>query len=162
MAKVIFLCGFIGSGKTTYAKKLAAELPAFRFTMDEWMIPLFGEHMEREVFDARKAVLYNLFQQSALSLLKLGTSVIFDCGLWQKAERLEVAQWAQAEGFEFELHYLDVSFEQCCDRAYSRNKQRGEHAYEMTPAMMEMFWQQFELPSEEDVVWVTSKPLRLT
>ncbi|WP_221076864.1 AAA family ATPase [Agarivorans aestuarii] len=157
MAKVIFLCGFIGSGKTTYAKKLAAELPAFRFTMDEWMIPLFGEHMERDVFDARKAALYSLFQQSALSLLKLGTSVIFDCGLWQQAERTEMAKWAQAEGFEFETHYLDVSFELCCERAYSRNMQRGEHAYEMTPAMMEMFWQQFELPSKEEaLIWVSS------
>lgn len=152
MAKVIFLCGFIGSGKTTYAKKLAAELPAFRFTMDEWMIPLFGEHMEREIFDARQDALYGLFQQSAISLLKLGNSVVFDCGLWQKTERIEMAQWAQAEGFEFEIHYLDVSFAQCCDRAYSRNKDRGENAYEMTPEMMEMFWQQFEKPSAEEVV----------
>ncbi|MFD2175977.1 AAA family ATPase, partial [Veronia pacifica] len=51
MAKVYFVCGFIGSGKTTYSKILADRQGAFRFSIDEWMIPLYGEHMEREVFD---------------------------------------------------------------------------------------------------------------
>lgn len=53
MAQTYFVCGFIGSGKTTYSKALAEKHGAFRFSIDEWMIPLYGEHMEREVFDKR-------------------------------------------------------------------------------------------------------------
>ncbi len=40
MTKIYFVCGFIGSGKTTYSKRLAEEHNASRFSIDEWMIPL--------------------------------------------------------------------------------------------------------------------------
>lgn len=52
MTRIYFVCGFIGSGKTTYSKAIAEKHGAFRFSIDEWMIPLYGEHMEREVLIA--------------------------------------------------------------------------------------------------------------
>lgn len=51
------------------------------------MIPLYGEHMEREVFNVRRAKLQNLFEEAALQLLTLGVPVIFDFGFWTKIER---------------------------------------------------------------------------
>ncbi len=36
------IVGFIGSGKTTFAKKLEQEIGALRFTKDEWFIRVFG------------------------------------------------------------------------------------------------------------------------
>ncbi|UPW20390.1 ATP-binding protein [Agarivorans sp. TSD2052] len=155
MAKIYFICGFIGSGKTTYAKKLAKQQPAFRFTIDEWMIPLYGEHMEREVFDARFDTLTALFKASAEELLGLGTSVIFDFGLWGEAERRAMSCWAKSINVEYEMIYLDVSYQACCERAYSRNLKRGDQAYEMTPEMMAMFWDKFEKPSaNEKITWL--------
>lgn len=71
MAQIYFVCGFIGSGKTTYSKALAGKHGAFRFSIDEWMIPLYGEHMEREVFDQRLATLQDLFKESAQQLFSL-------------------------------------------------------------------------------------------
>ena len=41
-ATVYLICGFIGSGKTTFAKKLEKETGAIRITKDEWLISLFG------------------------------------------------------------------------------------------------------------------------
>ncbi|MDP2488483.1 AAA family ATPase [Vibrio splendidus] len=84
MTKIYFVCGFIGSGKTTYSKALAEKHGAFRFSIDEWMIPLYGEHMEREVFDSRLATLQGLFKDSAMQLFSLGVPVIFDFGFWRK------------------------------------------------------------------------------
>ncbi|MDO6764077.1 AAA family ATPase [Agarivorans sp. 1_MG-2023] len=155
MAKLILLCGFIGSGKTTYAKKLAEQVPAFRFTMDEWMIPLFGEHMGREVFDHRVATLTRLFQQSAVDLIKLGNSVVLDSGLWRRIDREQMMQWAESLAIDYEIHYLNVSFARCCERAYLRNGDCDQHAYKMTPEMMTQFWQKFEVPTEDELVkWV--------
>ena len=62
MAKIFFICGFIGSGKTTYSSKLAEKMNGYKYTADEWMIPLFGEHMERDIFDSRLISLKNLIQ----------------------------------------------------------------------------------------------------
>lgn len=71
MGKVYFICGFVGSGKTTYSKELADKVGAFRFSIDEWMIPLYGEHMERDAFDHRLATLQSLFKESAHQLRHL-------------------------------------------------------------------------------------------
>ena len=157
MAKIYFICGFIGSGKTTYAKQLANTHAAFRFSIDEWMIPLFGEHMPRELFDERIDILTELFKSSAIQMMQLNTSVIFDFGFWNQLERTKITQWAQSQGFDFELIYLDSSFEICGQRAYKRNADRLDKAYEMTPEMLQMFWQLFEVPTpHEKVTYVKS------
>ena len=39
---IYLMCGFLGFGKTTAAKKLEQELPAIRFTHDEIMLKKFG------------------------------------------------------------------------------------------------------------------------
>ncbi|WP_295892132.1 ATP-binding protein [uncultured Vibrio sp.] len=156
MSKIYCLCGFIGSGKTTYAKHLAEQNSAFRFSIDEWMIPLYGEHMEREVFDARLNTLESLFKESALQMLNLGMPVIFDLGLWKKQDRADMAKWAKEQNVDLELIYLNVDFEVCKQRAIARNEHRGEHAYEMTPDMLALFWSWFEVPTtDENITMIT-------
>jgi predicted ATPase len=41
-ATVYVLCGFIGAGKTTFAKQLEAQTGAVRITKDEWLIRIVG------------------------------------------------------------------------------------------------------------------------
>ncbi|NJL87461.1 MAG: ATP-binding protein [Leptolyngbyaceae cyanobacterium SM1_1_3] len=48
------LCGLTGSGKTTLAHTLEKEQSAVCFSIDRWMIELYGHHMSREDFDKRK------------------------------------------------------------------------------------------------------------
>ena len=156
MSKIYFICGFIGSGKTTYSKQLAECKGAFRFSIDEWMIPLYGEHMEREIFNHRLKLLQGLFQDSALQLSRLGVPVIFDFGFWGKHDREAVTRWASDHGLESEVHYLDVPYSTCQQRASDRNSDLGGKSYEMTAEMLELFWSWFEVPSnDENVVWVS-------
>jgi predicted kinase len=150
MTKLFFLCGFIGSGKTTYAKQLAKSHPAFRFSIDEWMIPLYGEHMSREDFDHRLHSLTELFKSSALQMVELDTSVIFDLGFWNRKERESIIQWATSQGIDYEMIYLKCPFEVCQQRAFARNATRTDKAYEMTSEMLAMFWQWFEVPTEQE------------
>lgn len=152
MAKIYFISGFIGSGKTTYAHRLADSTCAFRFSIDEWMIPLYGEHMQREIFDARLATLQELFKQAALQMIQLGVSVIFDFGFWSKADRQGFVCWASEHGIESEVHYLDIAFAVCKERATRRNLQREGKSYEMTPEMLDLFWSWFEEPAEGENV----------
>ncbi|MDG3085680.1 ATP-binding protein [Vibrio hannami] len=152
MAKIYFVCGFIGSGKTTYSKQLEKAQGAFRFNLDEWMIPLFGEHMDREVFDKRKKTLTDLFKGSALRLLELDVPVIFDFGFWKKQDRIQIKTWANENNLTYEMVYLDVDFDICKERATKRNRERGQDAYEMTPEMLDLFWSWFEVPTEDEGV----------
>jgi predicted kinase len=34
--------GFLGAGKTTFARELERNIPAIRFSHDEWMVRLYG------------------------------------------------------------------------------------------------------------------------
>ncbi|GHA40412.1 AAA family ATPase [Photobacterium aphoticum] len=155
MTQIYFVCGFIGSGKTTYSKALAEKVGGFRFSIDEWMIPLYGEHMDRELFDRRLATLLQLFQDSALQLIPLGIPVIFDVGYWRKADRDTAVDWASRMGVNNELHFLDVPFDTCKQRALARNADLEGKSFEMTPEMLDLFWSWFEVPTpNEDVVWV--------
>lgn len=158
MPNIFFVCGFIGSGKTTYSKELAHKHGAFRFSIDEWMIPLYGEHMAREVFDRRLATLQELFKDSALQLFALGVPVIFDFGFWTKSDRDTFTDWAASIDVTSEVHYLDVSFDTCKKRAFARNSELNGKSFDMTSEMLDLFWSWFEVPdSTEDVVWVQQK-----
>ena len=43
MPTVHMIHGYLGAGKTTLALKMEQELPAIRFTHDEWMTRMYGD-----------------------------------------------------------------------------------------------------------------------
>jgi predicted kinase len=43
MPTVHLIHGYLGTGKTTRAKKLAEEVKGVRFNPDEWMVRLYGD-----------------------------------------------------------------------------------------------------------------------
>ena len=47
------MVGLPGSGKTTFAKRLAAEENAIRLTPDEWQLRLFGDDTDHPEHDRR-------------------------------------------------------------------------------------------------------------
>ncbi len=153
---VYCLCGFVGSGKTTYAKHLCQKVSALDLSIDAWMIPLFGEHMEREVFEQRKTTLENLFKEQAIQLVKLGVPVVMDYGFWRKSDREKIRHWADDNDLRVEIHYLELDFEVCKARALARNGQSDPRSYTMTPEMLSLFWSWFEPPSDEQIVFVDS------
>jgi broad-specificity NMP kinase len=49
--KLALMCGLPGSGKTTLARKLAAEIPAIRLCADEWQAALKVDHSDEDFHD---------------------------------------------------------------------------------------------------------------
>ena len=144
------ICGFIGSGKTTYAKRLCKEIPAFLFSMDDWVVPLFGEFSDREDLLTVQAKLNSLFLESSLQLIRLGQSVVLDSGLWKYSQRQELRTWAHTNDLELTIHYLDESFETCRRRALARNSDPDYDYYQMTPEALDFFWTEFEPPDKNE------------
>lgn len=71
--RLILMCGLPGAGKTTVARRLAAEVPAARLCPDEWLAQLGADLFDEELRDR----LEEMFWQHARELLRLGQSVIW-------------------------------------------------------------------------------------
>ena len=50
-SKIFLTCGLTGSGKTYYSKGIENQRNAIRFSLDEWMIKLYGQHPPKELFE---------------------------------------------------------------------------------------------------------------
>ena len=81
--------GVIGSGKTSFARKLEKETGAVRFTKDEWMVSLFGNTPPKDKFEEYDHKMTSLSRDMALECLRAGTDVIIDEGFWEKEQRDE-------------------------------------------------------------------------
>jgi len=83
VGKVILVCGKIGSGKTTYAHKLAKKLGAVIITQDELMYGLFGAelyHSDREKYYNYVALVEEYVKRKAGEAAKAGAVVVCENG----------------------------------------------------------------------------------
>lgn len=144
------MCGLTGSGKTTFAKGLEREHNAVRFSIDEWMIELYGHHMPREVFDARFDICKTLIFATAEKLLALGINVVLDFGFWKRDERAEVKAWLKTRELSYTLYYFDIPLETLWERLQKRNQMLAEGTFEITREMLETFASRFEAPTKAE------------
>ena len=122
MAEVIMTCGKICSGKSTYAQKLAAERNAVILSVEEITLELFpegaGEMLDTYVERAERC----LYRKS-LEILRTGTNVVLDWGLWTRAEREYARNFYNSRNIANEIHYLQISDELWQERINTRNEQ---------------------------------------
>ncbi len=97
--------GFAGAGKTTFARQLERELPAVRFTLDEWMHKLYGPTPSAEDFETLP-ILKSLIWQHASRVLELGRDVIFDDGFWSRESRDQIRAKLSTLGAPFVLYHV--------------------------------------------------------
>lgn len=147
---VVMPCGLTGAGKTRLALELERSLPALRFTIDEWMIAQFGEHMPRDVFDDRLRTLDALIWDTARRALALGVHVVLDAGLWSRAERAAAVARARAAGATPFVVYLDVPRAELERRLVERNARRPAGSYAITTDMLDAFEARFEPPGDDE------------
>ncbi|MEP7049074.1 MAG: ATP-binding protein [Pseudomonadota bacterium] len=125
MATVHLVCGFLGSGKTTFAKALTAREAAIRFSVDEWYLRLFAEgptyELDREAMTRLLAVLNDLWPE----LAQAGSNVVLDFGFWHRSLRDEVRDRARAVGASVRLHWLRCPDPLAIARCLARNGQPG-------------------------------------
>jgi predicted kinase len=147
LPRLILLCGLPGAGKTTLARRLAEDAPAIRLGADEWMARLGVDLHDEETRDK----LERLFWQLAQDLLRLGTSVILEFGLWVRAERDEKRLAARALGVAVELYYLDVPIEELWRRIEQRNVERPFGSVPITREQFDSYLPFFDAPQRTEL-----------
>ena len=145
MTTLTLLCGLPGSGKTTYARQLEGQ-GVIRLSSDDWMVPLFGHHMPREVFDERLAAVRHLQWDLTAKLLKSGVDVVLDDGFWTRGERQQYRAQAEALGAEVRLIYFDVPVKELRRRLAVRNHNLTPGTFELDDAALDLFITKFETP----------------
>ena len=156
---VHLLCGLVCAGKTTLAKRLAAELPAMRFSRDEWMLRLYGLRHDDARYVAALTPCTRLIWDVALDALRLGQNVIMDWNHWNPERRAESRDRAQSAGFDVVLHYVDVPLEVAVERARHRRADAAGDAHRIDEAGIRHFATIFQPPTAaEDIPTVIHEP----
>jgi predicted kinase len=146
-ARLVLICGLPASGKSTLARRLAAELPAIRLDTDSWVTQLGGDVWDDDFRVRVERLLWDLAQE----LLSRGQSVILEWGHWARVERDEKRLGARALGVEVELHYLSAPLDELVRRAERRTASGEWTATPMTREHFETWATIFQPPDEGEM-----------
>ena len=152
MPTLYLTCGLPGSGKTTLAKQIEEELPAFRLTADEWLHELYPDIStpEAELGPFRGRV-ERIQWQIAVRALKLGCNVVLDWGVWGKEERDLYRTVAREIGARVVLCVLDPPIAELWRRLSLRNEDRPFGAFEIAESELLRWSNHFQRPTAEEL-----------
>ncbi len=149
MGKVIALCGKPGSGKSTLSKHIKETYNAVPFSADNYMLRLFGEIEDRDIFEEKLALCKELIYDVSQDILNY-TNVVYDFGFWSKNERDYLRQ--RFEGNVLFI-YINLSDETILNQIKHRNAHLSDGDYYMDETTYEIFARMFEEPVDEtDVI----------
>lgn len=152
---VYVLCGFIGSGKTTFAKILEQQTGAVRITKDEWLIRLFGNDPTIEGYAAYDDKICGLSRDLAFDLATKGIDVIIDEGFWERAQRDIIRQRIAASGAKGVMYFLDTPLATIRERVAERNARPSDSSFVISGDMLDDYLDSWQPPGEdEDVILV--------
>lgn len=143
--RLILICGLPGAGKTTLARRLAAEFHAVRLCPDEWLIALGFDVYDEAARERVEALQW----RHAEELVRTGVTAILENGFWARAEREVLRLRARAVGFGIELRFLDVPSDELHRRVAERNRIPG--AAVITSAMLSSYEEIFEPPTADEL-----------
>ena len=147
MPTLYLMVGLPGAGKTTRARALAAEHAAIWLSPDVWMIPLFGASDP----DGKRDVLEGRLVSVALQVLRTGSSVVLDFGLWGRDERACLQALAASVGAAARVVYLPIDPETQLERISRRWTEVPEETFAITADEMDSWSAVFQAPDADEL-----------
>lgn len=160
MPTIHLIHGFLGSGKTTFAKSLEQDTGAVRFSPDEWMVRLHGTNPAADKFREHEERIAELIWDMAALFLKRGHDVIMDMGFWNRPHRDYAREFARENKAEVKLYALTCQEDTMRRRVLERTRTLHNTALFIDENAFELFKDRFEpLRSDEGhIVIDTSVP----
>jgi len=150
------IVGNTGSGKTTYSTELKRKNNGILFSIDTWNKTLFltdkkptdGLEWFLERIDRAEEIIMELVRQ----LENSKTDSILDLGLSKFEHREKFRSFAESNGFELKIHFLDISKETRLQRVMKRNTEKGEtFEFEVSKENFDFMESWFEKPSAKEM-----------
>ena len=154
------ISGRLAAGKTTLARKLAAEHPAVLFCEDVWLSKLSDGIASFEDYLKWSRRCRSVMGPLIVDVLRAGASVALDFAGNRVDERAWVRGLAETAGAGVVLHYLDVDEEECLRRLLRRNEHKPEGLYfaSTTEAEFRAICRYFQAPSVEEGLRIEKHP----
>ncbi len=147
---VYIICGFIGAGKTTFAKKLEEKTGAVRITKDEWSISIIGNDPTIDGYAEWDTKIIELSRNVAFQLAEKGIDVIMDEGFWEKETRDKMKRRIEAIGAQVVLYYVETPIETIRDRVVGRNNNLTKDSFKISREMLDNYLKYWQPPSEDE------------
>lgn len=148
----VLLAGLTGSGKTTVATALA-ELGFQRLSVDEEVFRLHGRYgidYPEDTYFEREQPVVDTARKEFATLLRDGSSIVLDYGLWTRAERSRWRGIARGAGAMPLLVYLPMERDELLARLTLRNQRSDANALTVTESALDDFIERFEPPQEDE------------
>lgn len=150
-ATVHLLCGMNAAGKSTLARRLAADLPARRYCLDERLITRFPSlDYATEEYGVQAAAEREHIWQEAVTALTEGTDVVLDWNCWQVAHRAAWASRARDGGWGVVIHWVDLPVELAVERSRRRSAAGEDGCHRLREDDVRALGAGFERPTPEE------------
>jgi predicted kinase len=113
--------GFLGAGKTTFARQLERDIPVIRFSHDERVTRFYGSDPPIEHFADFCQRVHEQVEEIWTRCLELGIDVVLDFGFWTRRERDATRAKILAIGAQAQLYRLTGSEDEAWQRIEKRN-----------------------------------------
>ncbi len=154
MATVHLISGLPCAGKTTYAAALRADANGVLFTLDRWLITLFGQYAIGEVgheeHTRRVLACRTLIWDAATEFLRRGVDVALDDGFFLREHRMAYVALARQAGASAEIHYLHTPPHLIAARLARRNAHLPPFNFLIDPESLTAFIGLFEPPRDDE------------
>jgi predicted kinase len=150
------IVGNTGSGKTTYSNKLKSHCNGIIFSIDKWNNTLFladktstdGLEWFLERIERAEEMILDLVTQLESSK----TDSILDLGLSKFEHREKFRKFADLNGYQLTMRFLDIPKEIRLNRVMKRNAEKGEtFEFEVSKENFDFMETWFETPTEEEM-----------
>ncbi|MDG1275780.1 MAG: ATP-binding protein [Algoriphagus sp.] len=150
------IIGNTGSGKTTYSNELKRHCNGIIFSIDKWNNTLFladkkstdGLEWFLERIERAEEMILDLVKQLESSK----TDSILDLGLSKFEHREKFRKFADLNGYQLTMHFLDIPKDIRLNRVMKRNSEKGEtFEFEVSKENFDFMETWFETPTEEEM-----------
>lgn len=157
MSKVFLICGKICSGKSYYARTLKHKYNAVILSTDEATYDLINNE-QGEFYNVFAQRVNGYLKKKSAEICKAGANVILDWGFWTKKDRADISHYLEANGVEYEWHYIDVSDDTWKKNIDERNERiragNGGPDFFVDEGLLQKLVSLFEEPDREEIdVW---------
>jgi predicted kinase len=144
---LVLVCGLPGSGKTTTALRIAAELGGVRLCPDDWLAHLGLDGHDTAAREKVEGLQWELTQD----LLRAGQNVVLEWGFWAMDERAGLRDRARELGARVELRYLDVGLAELWRRLAARNAAKPAGSVPVTREQLATYASCFQAPTVDEL-----------